>query len=54
MKDPVKDQLKRFGVYRKLGEHLFFHTIGEAVKAYLKAYPVPWDDWETRQAHAAE
>jgi high affinity sulfate transporter 1 len=54
MKDPVKDKLKRFGVFKKLGEDLFFHTIGAAVKAYLKTYPVPWDDWETRQAQPVE
>ena len=39
MKDPVKDQLKRFEVYHKLGEHLFFSTVGEAVEAYLKTHP---------------
>ena len=50
MKDPVKDKLKRFGVFKKLGEQLFFHTIDEAVRAYLEVYPTPWDDWETRQA----
>jgi high affinity sulfate transporter 1 len=52
MKDPVKDKLKRFGVFNKLGAQLFFHTIDEAVKAYLTTYPVAWDDWETRQAWA--
>jgi MFS superfamily sulfate permease-like transporter len=54
MKDPVKDKLKRFGVFNKLGEQLFFHTIDEAVRAYLEAHPVPWDDWETRQAQSVE
>ena len=34
MKDPVKDKLKRFDVFKKLGEHLFFATIHEAVDAY--------------------
>lgn len=50
LKDPVKDKLKRFGVFEKLGEPLFFHTLDEAVRAYLKKHPVPWEDWETRQA----
>jgi high affinity sulfate transporter 1 len=36
MKDPVKDELKRFGLYNKLGEHQFFSTVGEAVDSYLK------------------
>jgi high affinity sulfate transporter 1 len=34
MKDPVKDKLKRFAAVDRLGEH-FFHTIEEAVAAYL-------------------
>jgi MFS superfamily sulfate permease-like transporter len=48
MKDPVKDKLKRFGVYTKLGERSFFYTVGEAVTAYVDAHGVPWDDWGTR------
>ena len=48
MKDPVKDKLKRFGVYKKFGEHLFFNTIGESVKAYLAESKVHWVDWEDR------
>jgi STAS domain len=48
MKDPVKDKLKRFGVFKKLGEHLFFPTTGAAVKAYLADNPVEWEDWESR------
>ena len=36
MKDPVKDQLKRFGLFRRLGEERFFATIGEAVSRYVE------------------
>ncbi|HET9567201.1 MAG TPA: SulP family inorganic anion transporter [Vicinamibacterales bacterium] len=39
MKDPVKDKLKRFGLYTHFGEQSFFATIGEAVKRYLAAHP---------------
>jgi len=39
MKDPVKDKLKRFGVFKKLGEHTFFNTMDEAVEAYQKTHP---------------
>jgi high affinity sulfate transporter 1 len=35
MKDPVKDKLKRFGLFTRLGERVFFATIDEAVSAYL-------------------
>jgi MFS superfamily sulfate permease-like transporter len=39
MKDPVKDKLKRFGVFTRFGEHTFFPTIEEAVSAYLASAP---------------
>jgi high affinity sulfate transporter 1 len=49
MKDPVKDKLKRFGLFTRLGEHTFFATVGEAVNAYLRQFPVEWVDWEDRR-----
>ncbi|HTQ84786.1 MAG TPA: SulP family inorganic anion transporter [Candidatus Solibacter sp.] len=48
MKDPVKDKLKRFGLFKRLGEQTFFATIDEAVSAYRAAHPVEWVDWEDR------
>jgi high affinity sulfate transporter 1 len=48
MKDPVKDKLKRFGLFTRLGEQTFFATLGEAVSAYLATHPVQWVDWEDR------
>lgn len=48
MKDPVKDKLKRFGLFARLGEELFFPTVGSAVSGYLKTHAVEWDDWEDR------
>jgi high affinity sulfate transporter 1 len=48
MKDPVKDKLKRFGLFARFGEGTFFSTIGEAVSAYLAAHSVSWTDWEDR------
>jgi MFS superfamily sulfate permease-like transporter len=44
MKDPVKDKLKRFGLFARLGEHTFFPTIGTAVDGFLAAHPVEWRD----------
>lgn len=38
MKDPVKDKLKRFGLYTLLGEAAFFPTIDDAVDGYLQKY----------------
>jgi high affinity sulfate transporter 1 len=48
MKDPVKDKLKRFGLFKRFGEQTFFATLGEAVNAYLARHPVEWVDWENR------
>ncbi len=38
MKDPVKDKLKRFGIFTRFGEKRFFATIEEAVTSYLAAH----------------
>ncbi|OKO72767.1 transporter [Bradyrhizobium sp. NAS80.1] len=48
LKDPVKDKLKRFGLFAQLGENYFFPTIGVAVSSYLEISNVKWDDWEDR------
>jgi high affinity sulfate transporter 1 len=50
MKDPVKDKLKRFGLFVRLGEEFFFPTIGYAVSRYLKTHAVEWVDWEDRNS----
>jgi high affinity sulfate transporter 1 len=50
MKDPVKDKLKRFGLFSHLGERAFFVTLGAAVHAYFEAHSgVEWVDWEDRK-----
>jgi high affinity sulfate transporter 1 len=46
MKDPVKDKLKRFGLYARFGADIFYPTLGEAVRDYLRSHPVKWVDWE--------
>jgi len=48
LKDPVKDKLKRFGLFEQIGEDFFFPTIGAAVGRYLETYAVAWVDWEDR------
>jgi len=40
MKDPVKDKLKRFGIFKRFGEQTFFATLEEAVGAYRATHPV--------------
>ena len=46
LKDPVKDKLKRFGLFTQIGESYFFPTIGAAVSSYLESNAVDWVDWE--------
>ena len=49
MKGPVKDKLKRFGLFARLGAEAFFPTVGAAVSGYLAAHPVDWVDWQDRK-----
>jgi high affinity sulfate transporter 1 len=37
LKDPVKDKLRRFGLYQRFGDGGFYATIGMAVDAYCEA-----------------
>jgi high affinity sulfate transporter 1 len=47
MKDLVKDKMKRFGLFTRLGEKTFFATLSEAVSAYRASHAGPgWADWE--------
>lgn len=46
MKDPVKDKLKRFGLFARLGESAFFPTIGTAVESYVANYQVDYKERE--------
>jgi len=48
MKDPVKDHLKRYGLFAKFGTENFFPTIGQAVDRYVERQGVRWTDWEER------
>jgi MFS superfamily sulfate permease-like transporter len=50
LKDPVKDKLKRFGLFEQIGEKFFFPTIGSAVSSYLESHAVNWVDWEDQSA----
>jgi high affinity sulfate transporter 1 len=46
MKGPVKDHLKRYGLFTRIGMENFFPTIGQAVDHYLIRHHVEWHDWE--------
>jgi high affinity sulfate transporter 1 len=49
MKGPVKDKLRRFGIFNRFGEQTFHTTVGEAVEAYIASHPVEWVDWQDRK-----
>jgi len=44
LKDPVKDKLKRFGVFSLIGEKHFFPTIETAVRGYTQDHAIDWVD----------
>ena len=46
LKGPVKDILKRYGLFDSLGTETFFPTIGQAVDRYLEVHQVAWRDWD--------
>ena len=49
MKGPVKDHLKTYGLFAKIGTEHFFPTIGQAVDRYTEVHQVDWIDWEDAQ-----
>jgi MFS superfamily sulfate permease-like transporter len=51
MKGPVKDHLKDYGLFAKIGIEHFFPTIGQAVDGYLEGHHVDWVDWEDVVKH---
>lgn len=44
MKGPVKDMLKRYGLFTRFGVDNFFPTIEHAVERYLTVYKIDWPD----------
>ena len=52
LKGPVKDRLRRYGLYDAVGPDRFFPTIGTAVDGYVEATGTTWVDWEERPAPA--
>jgi len=52
MKDPVKDKLRRFGLFTRFEPRLFA-TIDEAVSAYLEAHPREHELWRSTRGGSA-
>ncbi len=49
-KGPVKDRLRRYGLFEAIGADRFFPTVGTAVDGYVEATGTTWVDWEERPA----
>jgi high affinity sulfate transporter 1 len=45
MKGPVKDKLKRFGLFSQFGQQTFFATVDDAVRGYLAAHAAQAEAW---------
>ena len=54
LKDPARDELRRYGLVDAVGEDRFFPTLGVAVARYLEDSGVEWVDWEDRAAARPE
>jgi hypothetical protein len=48
MKVHVKDKVRRFGLFSRLGEAWFFPKIEDAVSRHLQTHDLPRVDWEDR------
>ena len=46
MKDPVKQRLRTYGLFERVGEEHFFPTLGTAVDGYVTTTGTDWVDWE--------
>jgi high affinity sulfate transporter 1 len=46
MKGPVKDKIKKYGLFAQFDIEHFYPTIGQAVDGYLEATKVEWHDWD--------
>jgi len=52
LKGPVKDRLRSYGLYERLGDDRFFTTVGAAVHGYLNSSGVEWVDWSDEEPDA--
>jgi high affinity sulfate transporter 1 len=54
MKDPVKDHLRHYALYGRIGDDRFFPTLGTAIDGYVRGENVRWVDWEERDGGEEE
>ena len=49
LKGPVKDRLRSYGLYDRIGDDHFFPTLGTAIHGYLAATGTEWVDWSDEE-----
>ena len=50
LKGPVKDRLRSYGLYDRLGDAGFFATLGTAINGYVDASGIDWVDWTDKDS----
>jgi high affinity sulfate transporter 1 len=45
LKGPVKDRLRRYDLYDRIGDGHFYPTLGTATTAYVDSTGIEWHDW---------
>ena len=45
VKGPVKDRLRSYGLYERIGDDRFYPTLGTAIDGYLTVTGTEWVDW---------
>jgi high affinity sulfate transporter 1 len=50
LKGPVKDRLRSYGLYDRLGDAGFFATLGTAIIGYVDASGIDWVDWTDKES----
>ena len=48
LKGPVKDRLRNYGLFDRIGADRFHSTIGSAVRSYRDDHEVEWTNWDER------
>jgi MFS superfamily sulfate permease-like transporter len=49
LKGPVKDRLRSYGLYDRIGDDRFFATLGTAINEYLSWSGIDWVDWTDQE-----
>ena len=54
LKGPVKDRLRSYDLYDRIGDSQFFPTLGTAINGYLAATGTEWVDWSEGESDDTE